>query len=309
MASENPSDVLPMLTDAHPGFAAAMRGYDRAQVDQYLGRMDEDLRAALSERDSIAARTADLAAQLASSHAQIESLRRQLRTANESVTAENIDERVRKRLEAANSEAATIRREAEAEATTIRAGATDAASRTRATATAEADDILAEATQRHAEADETFRHRLADADKYRAMVEEQLAQSTAQAQAEEDRLTLESEATRLRLDAEAVANRERLDAESLARRAQAEDDFEVTLRLRRTAEAAVSAEQKAAAEAAAAHTIEQAKVHADGLVEAAKHEVVRLQRQRADVHAQLKELHRKLGAALEAAKPEAQPAD
>ena len=38
------TDVLPMLTDANPGFDSAMRGYDRAQVDSYLSRLDADLR-------------------------------------------------------------------------------------------------------------------------------------------------------------------------------------------------------------------------------------------------------------------------
>lgn len=299
MATENPSDVLPMLTDIHPGFDAAMRGYDRTQVDQFLSRMDEDLRAAVAERDAIAGRTADLAAQLASAHAQIESLRRQLRTANETVTGENVEERVRKRLEAATADAAKVRRDAEAEATTIRSGAADAATRTRTAATTEADEILAQATQRHAEADETFRRRLADADQHRAKVEEQLAQSTAQAQAEEDRLTLESEATRLRLDAEAQAERERLEAESLARCAKAEEDFEITLRLRRTAEVAVSAELKATAEAEATQTVEEAKGRAWQLIEAAKVEVRRLHQHRDDVHGQLKELYRRLGAAIE----------
>ena len=46
------TDVLPMLTDANPGFDSVMRGYDRAQVDSYLARLDADLRAAALERDT-----------------------------------------------------------------------------------------------------------------------------------------------------------------------------------------------------------------------------------------------------------------
>ena len=49
----------------------AMRGYDRAQVDNYLATIDAELRATTGERDAIAARSADIAAQLASSHAQV----------------------------------------------------------------------------------------------------------------------------------------------------------------------------------------------------------------------------------------------
>ena len=89
MTQENASDVLPMLTDAHRGFDQALRGYDRSQVDQYFGQQEDELRATIAERDAATARSADLAAQLASAQAQIESLRRQLRTATETVTADN----------------------------------------------------------------------------------------------------------------------------------------------------------------------------------------------------------------------------
>ena len=50
--SSTNTDVLPMLTDANPGFDSVMRGYDRAQVDSYLARLDADVRAANTERDA-----------------------------------------------------------------------------------------------------------------------------------------------------------------------------------------------------------------------------------------------------------------
>jgi cell division septum initiation protein DivIVA len=299
MALDNPSDVLPILTDAHRGFDAAIRGYDRAQVDQFFSDMDEELRAAVANRDAIAGRSADLAAQLASAQAQIESLRRQLRKASETVTAETVDKRVSALLGAANTEAAKIRSAAETEATALRAGATDAAARTRAAAQAEAQEILATATERHAEADDTFRRRLAEAEVHRADVEALLVQSITQARTEEDRVTAESESSRVRLDAESLAERERRDAESLAHRAQAEEDFEVTLRRRRTAEAAASAELKAAADALAAQQVSDAAARATELVDAAVNEVRRLNDQRDETHAELRELYRKLGAAVE----------
>jgi cell division septum initiation protein DivIVA len=296
MASDHPTDVLPILADAHRGFDAAIRGYDRAQVDEHLNNMDEELRAAARERDSIAARSADLAAQLASTQAQVESLRRQLRAATEGVTADNVDERVRQMLDAARAEATTTLAAAEAEVQAMQSGADDAVVRTKAVARAEADEILAEATERHVEADEMFRKRLAEAEQYRADVEADLAESLKRTHAEEDRLTAEADAERNRMDAEHAAERARLDAESVARRKLAEEDFEITLRLRRTAEVEVSERLKAEAEAKAAQ-----------MVADAEQEVRRLIGLRDDAQAQLRQLHDRLGEAIEAAAPDALP--
>ena len=44
MSTEHASDVLPILSDAHHGFDPALRGYDRAQVDQYLGQLEDEVR-------------------------------------------------------------------------------------------------------------------------------------------------------------------------------------------------------------------------------------------------------------------------
>ncbi|MEP7019564.1 MAG: DivIVA domain-containing protein [Pseudonocardiales bacterium] len=299
MATDDSSDVLPMLNDANPGFATAMRGYDRVQVDRFLAQQDDDLQAALAERDAIAGRSADLAAQLASTRAQIESLRRQLRAASEDVTPQNVDERSRRLLETAKTEATKIRTDAQTDATAMRAGAAEAATRTRAAAAAEAEDIVAEATQRHAEADETFKRRLAEAEQHRADVEALLAVSIDRARSEEDRVTAESEATRKHLDAKALAERQRRDAESLAHRTQAEEDFELTLRKRRTAETNASAAQHAAAAADAARTIGDAHATARQLVDDATAEVRHLHTQRDEAHRHLQELHHMLGDALE----------
>jgi DivIVA domain-containing protein len=70
MSAEHPSDTLSIF--AERGFDTAMRGYDRRQVDVYVSQLDEELRAAAAARDAGAARTANLAAQLASANAQNE---------------------------------------------------------------------------------------------------------------------------------------------------------------------------------------------------------------------------------------------
>src|SRR5690349_8695514 len=128
MASDSP-DLLPM-TEARPEFDPSLRGYDRSQVDEYIAQLDEEVRALQSDRDLAAARSADLAAQLASTSAVVESLRRELRMATEAVTPSNIDERVAEQLRAAQNEAATLREMAHKEADFVRRGAAEYAART-----------------------------------------------------------------------------------------------------------------------------------------------------------------------------------
>jgi cell division septum initiation protein DivIVA len=307
--SEPTQDLLP-LYEASRGFDTAMRGYDRAQVDREINRLDDDVRVTAAERDAAAARSADLAAQLASAQAQGESLRRQLRAATEAVTTDNVDEHVKQILQAAKADAAKLRTEAQTEAEQVRNGAADSAARTRSAAHAEAERIVAEATVRQAQADETFRVRLAEAETRRDEIEQALAESEARTRAEEDRLSAEAQAERTRLDAEALAERTRLDAEalaertrldadSLAKRVRAEEDFEITLRLRRTAATAEQAQQKATADAAAAKTLADAREKAEQMVANATHEVRRLHGVRNEVHAQLESLHTTLRSSLD----------
>jgi cell division septum initiation protein DivIVA len=278
MTSEAPTDVLPFLADPGRGFDVAMRGYDRAQVDGYLYTLDDQLRGAAAERDSALSRSADLAAQLASAFAQLESARRQLATATARVTEDNIDDAVREVLTRARREATELTTAAAAEAAAIRGGAAESAARTRATAEAEAADIVATATERHAQADEMFRQRLAEAERHRTEVETGLVTRYEQVRAQESELT-----------ATAQAERERLDAESAVARAGVEEDFELVLRERRTTELAESA-----------RIVADAKAQADRLVADAEQRVRELSAQRDSMHGRLRELHGELGSTLDA---------
>lgn len=304
--------MLPILMDR--GFDTAMRGYDRRQVDEFLGRLDEDARAAMAERDAATARSADLAAQLASVHAQAESLRRQLRAATEHVTEDNVAPRVRELLESAKRTAVSVRAEVDSYAESTRAGADEAAHRIRAAAEAEAEEILTEATKRHADADEMFKQRLAEADRYRADVTEDAAgqvavaraqeeQLTSEAEAERTRLNTEAAAERVRLDAEAEAERARLDGEAAERRSVADEDFQIALRVRRSDEARRSAEHLAAAQAEASGLIGAAQAQADQTTRAAALEVQRLHDQRDESHRGLLALHEHIGRIIEQTTP------
>ena len=107
-----------------------------------------------------------------SAHAQIESLRRQLRSGHRGG-----DRRERRRRGCARCSQRPRRRRPHPRRgrgvpEQTRLGADDAAERIRANARAEADQIVEAATRRHAEADETFRRRIAEADRYRAEITE-----------------------------------------------------------------------------------------------------------------------------------------
>jgi cell division septum initiation protein DivIVA len=309
MAADNPTEALSILSDAPRGFDTAMRGYDRRQVDVMLARLEDDVRAASAERDASAARTADLAAQLASAHAQIESLRRQLRSATEQVDHDNVDARVRALLDAATVDAGRIRAEAEAYQQQVRVASDDAAERVKANARTESEQMLEAAKRRQVEADDTFRRRIAEADRYRSEITDRTEREVALAREQEAQLTREASVERDRLDAEALAVRTGLDAESLARRtaleeevhariAVAEEDFEITLRRRRTAEAERSEQQLAQAQATAQRLIDEAGAESARRVQAASDTVAALRGQRDRVQADLTVLHDALAALI-----------
>jgi cell division septum initiation protein DivIVA len=343
----NPSDVLPLLAAGDRGFDQALRGYDRDQVNRYVTRSEDDLRLAVSQRDSALSRSADLAAQLAAANAQVESLRRQLRVANQTVTPDNVDTRIRHLVEAAQADASQLRMETEARAEEVRVAMAEQASatlrtadeeaeRTRTSARQQAEAILAEAQERadkllafaeakSVEADTYHRDQIAEADAHRTWVESDLAWLATTAAAERERLDIvaeaerahlddarqraedESIAERARLDALHDAERERLDHESATARRLAEDDFEIVLRARRTAEVERSAELLHEAEEASSKLVREAQMLASHLIEDAVAEVHRLHAERDAAHENLREVHTKLAAAIAVALAPAPP--
>jgi cell division septum initiation protein DivIVA len=308
MASDSP-DLVPM-TDAHPEFDPALRGYDRTQVDEYIASLDEEIRALQADRDLAAARSADLAAHLAATQAQMESLRRQLNMATEQVTPSNVDARVAEQLRAAQNDAATLREMAHREADFVRRGAAEYAARTRAAAEEDAARIVEEATARQREAEELFRRRMAETEQHKEAVAQQLAERLAYTQDEQQRLTAdaaelrarldaEAEAERNRLNAEAAAERNRLDAEAAAKRKEVEEDFVITLSRRRSKATQELEDERAAAEAEAGRIVADARAEAERLVAQAVAEVRRLHGDRDQAFDQLRALQAHLGKALE----------
>ena len=74
---EQQTDLLPLLEGATT-FDVVLRGYDRHQVHEHVERLEADLRIAVAERDTVAARLTELAGQLAAAHNEIDALHARL---------------------------------------------------------------------------------------------------------------------------------------------------------------------------------------------------------------------------------------
>ena len=304
MSADKSSDELSIIQGGPRVFDTALRGYDRRQVDEMIGNLEDETRAFAVERETLRARLHDLTLQLDNGFAQIESMRRQLHAASAEINASNVDARVRDIIDAAHAGAVKARAEGDAYLQQMRLVADDAAERHRATARAEAEEILQDATRRLAEADETFRIRIAEADRYRFEINEHAERTVTAAREQELQLTAEAAAERARLDAQSRTEREQLGAETAAaaelartdsqgRVRTAEHDFEMVLRERRNTEADRSAQQLRAAQEEAARIMGLAQEQAQQLDVAARANVAGSQataigiRQQADEYAGL----------------------
>jgi chromosome segregation ATPase len=224
-------DLLP-THEAQHSFDVVLRGYDRSQVADTIERLEADFRIAIADRDAAVGRSADLASQLSSMHAEIESLRRKAATAN-APTFENISERIQHMLQLAEEEAGEIRRAAELDAQAVReqtAAEERALLERHAAGQAEVERMLAEARQ----------------------TAEQIAQK-AQQRADE-------------LVAKAQERVARLDAESQARRAKEEEDFDIAQRARRAEAARAEEERERISTQAARQRISEAEQHSARII-------------------------------------------
>jgi len=318
MAEDNSTELLPLLDEDEPIFDVGIRGYDKRQVDSYVAQAETQIADLKAARDAALATSADRAAQLASREAHIESLQQQAAKAADAPSpVVHVSDRIRDMLQLATDEAAQTRRAAEEEAAGIRRAAEQEADRVLSAARSDAERVRAEAaaaqqrltagaTQRSAEADQKLaqarlqataeldKARLqatAELDKARAEAGRILDQATAEldkAEAGAAALTEAGAAERDRLDNEAAAARAAADHASIERLRTAEQDFEITLRSRRS-----SAERQAQLDHQAA---QQA---AEQLIAQAREQAAALDAERAQTHQRLRELHRQLGAVIE----------
>lgn len=312
MADDQPTEAFSLLSFDRPEFDVAMRGYDRRQVQDHIERMDGELGAAASERDAAMARSADLAAQLASAYAEVESLRRKIRTDVSSVvTAENLSDRIRTMLELAEEEAARLRDEAQLYADQTRRSTDEDVARVRADARAESERLMGMAQIRVDDVERAYQARISEGDAYlaeqRALAASELRTGQAQLDAETEaagaeraRLDELHEAERTRLDTEHAERREQLDAQSQAYRDTATEDFEIALRARRSAQEQAAAQSRAAADQENRELMERTRAEATELVRAAAAEAKRLDDARLATARQLGVLREGITGLLEA---------
>src|ERR1700742_2872286 len=209
MALGSDRDLVPLGT----GFDVVKRGYDKAQVEDHLERLDADLKLLAADRDAAVSQANDLARQLEKARSEIDELRGQIdRLSLPPTTLEGLSERLQRMLKLAQEEASDTKARAEADAVQIRARseADGAALRNRY------EKLIAEVDGRRVEL-ETEHHEL---------MEKAHAELAAKAKAAEDERT-------------------KADEEAQSRRAQIEDDFEIAMASRRTESMKALAEQEA----------------------------------------------------------------
>jgi cell division septum initiation protein DivIVA len=303
MSQDETSQLFPILQAADRSFEVSMRGYDRNQVEDYVARTDAEIQALAAERDAALARSADLAAQLANAHAQIEASRRQLAEATTAITPETVHARLRPLVENAHAEARQIRQSADADAMRVRALGDADAQETRRQANEDAQRMRGQAQEELQRATQAAAKREREADETLAAAQAAAAEIVNKARADAAKLLADTHAEINGLDTESTTTRQRLDAQAAAARVTANEDFEIALRVRRTEEMRVDEERRAAAQAEAERLVRDATQRAEEIVTEAHQELASLRDVRSRTHLDLHELHGRLGEVL-AALPE-----
>ncbi len=264
-------------------FETVRRGYSQEQVNEYLDRLEYDLRILTADRDSATHRLSELTAQLQAAQSDADDLRLQLdRTAMSTPTMSGLSERMQRMIRLAEEEASEIRARANADAAD-RQAETDA----RAAELAEARRAF-EAEREKArgqlaqQVEDITNEALAESERVRTEASNQAASVVAAAQAESQRLINQATdyleqtvAHAQRLDADATAERQRLDAEAAARRQEVEEDFTIAITARRAQAHQYVADQEnesrqQADELVASATAEAARIVAEADAEASR---------------------------------------
>lgn len=278
MGSVDDRDLLPMRST----FDVVRRGYDCTQVDYQLEQLRADLALAVADRDAGAAQAAELTRALEAARSEIDDQRAQIkRLAAPPTTVQGMSERVVHLLRSAQSEAAEIIAKATTAAEATRAAVEREASELRARYEA----MVAEAMQRRSTMEAEHEQAVADA---RRQGEEILAQAQQRAQ--------------------------QFDAESTARRQQVEEDFDITMSVRRRDAARELAQEDASSKAEAKRRVDEATDVARRLVteadqtavarvRAATRQVEALRTLRHQVTGQLESVSSKLAEALQHLSP------
>lgn len=192
------------------GFDVVMRGFDRNQVQDAVGRLEDDLRTVVAERDQAIIRANDLHIQLEQASSDVSTLNSKLRNA-QAPTFESMGERIASMLRLAEEEAGEIRRQADTDA-----------EQTRAEAAADKDAVDQHNTQTRADAQQALDEAKAEADRVLGEAKAEAAQHT------EDRHREAAEHLQ-----NAKTDAAGLTEQSATARSEADKDFQITLVQRR----------------------------------------------------------------------------
>ncbi len=249
-------DTRDELVPLHTDFDLVWRGCDRGQVQEYVQRVETELRLLAVDRDAAERRADALAAQLAAARAEVRELTERLdRLSRAPVDPATLTERLRRMAELAHAEAEEITGRARTAAEQTRVAAQQAADR----------------LHRRAE------YLVAEADRRRQEMETEHRELMARAHQEVARLTREAERRRRELDEQAAQLRH-----------QIQTDFDLAMSARRAETMQELAELRAAAETQADTTVREAETHAAKIVGEAREQVAALRARRDRVAADLR---------------------
>ncbi len=249
-------DTRDELVPLHTDFDLVWRGCDRAQVQQYVQRVETELRLLAVDRDAAVRRADALAARLARARDEIRELTGCLdRLAATPIEPDALTDRLRRMVELAHAEAEEITSSARAAAEQSRLAGEQTADRLR----------------RRAE------YLVAEADRRRQEMETEHRELLARAHRQVEVLTREAERRRRELDEQAARLRH-----------QIQTDFELAMAGRRAETMRELADERAAAEARAENLVRAATDHAHRIVGEARAQVARLRDRRDRIAAGLR---------------------
>jgi vacuolar-type H+-ATPase subunit H len=230
----------PLPRQPYTGFEVVRRGYDQAQVDEHLRRLDAEIRILETDRDAAVDQSMQLNRELDDSRARAERLRAQVRTlVSPQQSVQGMSERMRSMLRLAEDEVAEMLMRAETEVNKRVSEADQRANRLLADARTEADEIRRTASD--------------DAELTRRECDARRAELAVEARSHAERLAAEADRSQQELAAAraALADERRAHAEALAARSAEVDQEIVEARARLEADRRAHQEAVDAADAAA----------------------------------------------------------
>ncbi|MFC4002803.1 cell division protein DivIVA [Prauserella oleivorans] len=233
MASEHDNRLLPLRRD----FTQAWHGFDRNQVLQYVDHLEAQLQRIMADRDTARAQNTTLSRELEVARREVARLQQrvdELKKPPERM--EDLDERMQRTIELANTRAAEIVGRAE-----------EAATKT----WAESGEVSKKLHERYMKLLETL-------DSHADALQREHTEALAATKAEVERMTTE-----------AVRRRERLDAEAEQKRRTIEREFDAKMKAERAALEKHVADTKTASKNAAERRIAEATAEAKRLVDEA----------------------------------------